>query len=130
MKTHITVVLDASGSMETCRDEAISGHNEYVKAQRDSKANYMLVTFNTMGVKNFGVKDIKDAPTLTRETFVPAAMTPLFDAIGQTVTKTEAAVKGKKRKVLFVILTDGEENASKEHTYTPKSNTAVYRSSP
>lgn len=119
MKTHITFILDRSGSMQTCRDEAISGHNEYVKSQRDTKTEYMLITFDSMEIKNFGVQPINDAVQLTRDTYIPGAATPLFDAIGQGIVATEKAIKGKKRRVLFVILTDGLENASKEYRTLP-----------
>ena len=49
-------------------------------------------------------------PDLTQETYAPAELTPLYDAVGRTMT----GLKGKKG--VFVILTDGAENASVEYT--------------
>jgi hypothetical protein len=60
-------------------------------------------------------------PELTRETYVPRASTPLFDAIGRGINDletnlSELKTKEKPSKILFVIVTDGQENASREFT--------------
>ena len=58
--------------------------------------------------------DIKNAPILNNDNYIPNSMTPLYDAIAKTIHDTEKVAKGKD--VLCVIMTDGEENASKEYT--------------
>jgi hypothetical protein len=52
---------------------------------------------------------------MTGETYRPDALTPLYDAIATTIRRTEN--KAGKDAVLFIVMTDGEENASKEHDF-------------
>ena len=58
----------------------------------------------------------KDCPKLTRETFEPRGCTPLNDAIGRTVAKIDGEKRRDGENIAFVILTDGQENASQEYT--------------
>lgn len=66
-------------------------------------------------------KAIADVETVTRETYDPRGNTPLLDAIGQNIRKIDEAlsqIKRAKKKtpaVLFVIMTDGEENSSNQY---------------
>lgn len=65
--------------------------------------------------------NLEQVPPLTHETFVPRGMTALLDAIGRTINTTGerlAAMAEEQRpgKVIFVILTDGQENTSREMT--------------
>jgi len=62
---------------------------------------------------------INEVPELTRETYVPRAGTPLLDAIGRGINDLDQKLallddKGKPSGVIFVVITDGQENASKE----------------
>jgi hypothetical protein len=59
---------------------------------------------------------VADFPKLTRETFVPRASTPLLDAIGRTIGHIDAVKLRGAEKVAFAIVTDGQENASREFT--------------
>lgn len=60
------------------------------------------------------VKIIKDVEKITRKEYCPNGRTALFDAVGNTVTELSKNESVKKNKVMFVVITDGYENASKE----------------
>ena len=121
--TIVNFVLDETGSMDVCRDATISGFNEYISELRKEKkggpVRFTLTQFNSSKVET--VLDhvlLKSVPELNHDTYQPAAMTPLYDAIAQTIRTTEKREKKYKRKpaVLCIIMTDGYENASKEYT--------------
>ncbi len=122
-KTHISVILDRTGSMESIRDDTIGGFNAFLDEQKKQpgEATLTLVQFDTQDpfevIHDF--KPIGDVPGLTRETYVPRASTPLLDAVGRGINDLEARLgklPAKKRpgKVVVVIVTDGQENASRE----------------
>lgn len=124
MAAYVNVVLDESGSMESVREATISGFNEYMqglrKTQKETEnAEEILVTltkFNTVRTENLHERvSLADVPDLTRETYVPDAMTPLYDAVGLSLRALEREVHTDDR-VLFVIVTDGLENSSVEWT--------------
>lgn len=114
----INFILDKSGSMATCLNDTIGGFNTYIdELKRDTKSKYSfsLTLFDTNFENRHVAVDLSSVPALTKSTYVPNGGTALFDAIGHTVSAVE--VKGIKHdKVLTVILTDGEENSSKEYS--------------
>ena len=121
--THITVILDRTGSMESIRDDTIGGFNTFLKQQKaePGKATLTLVQFDTQDpyevIHKF--KPLKDIPELTRETFVPRASTPLLDAMGRGINDLADSLKdisqGKRPTgIVIVIVTDGQENSSRE----------------
>jgi hypothetical protein len=121
--THIHVLLDRTGSMEVIRDDTIGGFNAFVRTQKEApgRATMTLAQFDTVDPYEivFGFKDIQDVPDLTREAYVPRACTPLLDAMGRGINdleKTLSGIDGKKKpsKVVFVVITDGQENSSRE----------------
>lgn len=117
---YVHLLLDRSGSMENCRDATIDAFNEYVNGLRVSTevdARLSLTTFDSEGIDLIcDAAPAAQAPELNRRTYVPRAMTPLFDAIGRVVTHTDKIALRDGEKVTLVILTDGQENASKEFT--------------
>lgn len=121
--TEITIVLDRSGSMESCREETIAGFNQFLDQQRalPGKANITLIQFDDQYEKHYVGIPLAEAADLTPETFVPRASTALHDAMGRTIkglgrhlAKTPEA--DRPGKVLFVTLTDGRENASRRYS--------------
>jgi hypothetical protein len=121
--THISVILDRTGSMESIRDDTIGGFNAFVNAQKAEPglASLTLVQFDSQDpyeiVHRF--KPLVEVPELTRETFVPRATTPLLDAIGRGVNDLEKSLadmaeEERPSRVVMVIITDGQENASRE----------------
>lgn len=120
----IIVVLDRSGSMDACKSDVIGGFNSFLKEQQDAEgtANISLYQFDNFYETVFENKDVKMAQPLDDKTFVPRGGTALYDAIGKTIAnfraKYEAAQFGEvPEKVFFVIITDGEENASFEYSF-------------
>src|SRR5262249_32184053 len=74
-----------------------------------------LTTFDSESIDAvFDTMRVSEVPKLTRETYVPRAMTPLLDAVGQTLAKIDKVTLLPDERVAFAILTDGLENASKE----------------
>jgi hypothetical protein len=119
-KLYAHVILDRSGSMESCRDSTIDAFNEYVGGlAKDDKvsARVSLTIFDSQSIDLIrdNVK-AKDCAKLDRETYVPRSMTPLNDAIGQTVAKIDGETRREGENVALVILTDGLENASHEYS--------------
>jgi len=117
-KINVCLVLDETGSMESVRDQTISGYNEYLATlKKQGNTVFTLVKFDSTKVETVhDAVPIKDVPELTMDTYVPGQMTPLYDAIGRTI-KTVDTLKGKPN-VIFTILTDGYENASVEYSNT------------
>ena len=119
--THISVVLDRSGSMSSVAQETVSGYNEFIKEQKKQpgQCTVTLVQFDSVAVETvYNGKPVKDVPGLE---FCPRAWTPLYDALGKSILETgkmldEKQEKHRPAKVIFVIITDGHENASHEYT--------------
>ena len=121
--THISVILDRSGSMEAIRDDTIGGFNSFLKDQQalPGTATLTLVQFDSQDayevVHQF--RALASVPRLTRETFVPRASTPLLDAMGRGINDIDQqmaalAPQARPQKVMVVIVTDGHENSSHE----------------
>ena len=121
------LILDESGSMEVVREPTIRGFNELVQSVQglarefpEKKQVVSLTTFNGAGIREkLFLQESSALQLLTLADYRPDSMTPLHDAIGQSVSRlrnvltTTGAVN---YKVLVTVLTDGEENASKEFT--------------
>jgi uncharacterized protein YegL len=119
--THIAMVLDRSGSMQSLRNEIIGGFNAFIEEQKnvEGKATVTLVQFDNEIDRMADFKPLPEIDPLTEKTYVPRGMTKLYDAIGLTVKTVQESIanlkKGKPDKVLVLILTDGLENSSQEY---------------
>jgi hypothetical protein len=121
--THISVILDRSGSMESIRDDIIGGFNAFVKEQKSlpGEATLSLVQFDTQDAYEIVCQftPVKAVPELDRKVYVPRSGTPLLDALGLGINDLEKALTEMKEddrpsQVVMVIITDGQENSSKE----------------
>lgn len=119
--TIVNVILDESGSMGCCQESTISGFNECLETLRKDAKNdirFTLTKFNTETNVVLPSIKLKDVPELTNVNYTPNGMTALYDAIGKTIATVDNAAKNdpklKKARMLVVIITDGEENSSKE----------------
>ncbi|HEY3291169.1 MAG TPA: vWA domain-containing protein [Anaerolineae bacterium] len=121
--THITIILDRTGSMESIRDDTIGGFNAFLNQQKTEpgSATLTLVQFDTQDPYEVVHQFLPLAlvPALTRETYVPRAGTPLLDAMGRGINDLDekiALLKDDDRpsKVVLVVVTDGQENSSRE----------------
>jgi uncharacterized protein YegL len=116
-KVDLVVVLDRSGSMgaDGKIEEAISSFNGLIEDLRDSKARVTLALFDDHYTPVYDREKIASVVELTGEICYARGMTALYDAIGKTIASIEEALADKKpRKVVFAIITDGQENSSHE----------------
>ena len=113
---HVTLILDESGSMQECKGAAIAGFNHYLGTLKSERAytQVTLTLFNSgkteVRYRNVPVSAVQE---LDVETYRPNDTTPLYDAIGHTLTAARQQAPAEAKK-LCVILTDGLENASQE----------------
>lgn len=113
----INVVLDKSGSMDCIRDATISSFNEFKndQAREEGDAFMTLTFFDTHTYRFAEAAPVREMPDLTHEVYVPGGCTALYDAIGESMSVTDAFVDANHPdQVLFVIITDGAENSSRE----------------
>lgn len=124
MKTRVfnLLILDESGSMRSIEKQAVDSVNETLQSVRSAQKKYedqehfvSFVTFNSDGIKTvLDRAEALKAEDITPDQFNPACGTPLYDAIGQSVTELKKSIS-ENDKVLVTIITDGYENASKEY---------------
>ncbi len=124
-QVHNLIILDESGSMQTIKKTIIQGFNEIVQTVKGIQKEYAeqehfisLVSFNGLGMKVLHFMDpVGDLKQINHKRYRPNASTPLFDALGFGLNKLREELKNLQNyNVLVTILTDGEENASKEFT--------------
>lgn len=118
MKTDIVFVLDRSGSMQSIAQDVEGGLRTFVaeQQQQDGEANFTLIHFDNQYENVINGQDVK-LTDINGYNFQPRGSTALLDAIGRSIAETKERLKDKSvDKVLFVIFTDGMENASKEYT--------------
>lgn len=101
-------ILDRSGSMQQCREDTIGGYNAFIEAQKDLGGTMTLYLFDHEIHTVYEKKDIAEVEPLTSNSFVPRGSTALYDAIGYAITRVPG-------KVMFIIFTDGHENASRKY---------------
>lgn len=121
--TDITMVLDRSGSMGPVQLQTIESFNKFLRDQQalPGEASLSLIQFDDLYEPNYVAAPLKSAAFLTTQTYQPRGLTALLDALGKTLTDTGnrlAALQehARPQRVLFVIYTDGLENASVEYT--------------
>jgi hypothetical protein len=121
--THVSVILDRTGSMQSIRDDTIGGFNTFLNEQRrqPGKATLTLVQFDSQDPYEVihRIRSVGEVPELTQATYVPRANTPLLDAVGRGINDLEKCLfdmepSERPGKVIFVVITDGQENASRE----------------
>lgn len=119
MLTHVTFVLDSSGSMNKIEEDTKGGFNSLLEEQRneDGEATITLYEFNDRVERLFQAKPVEQVPELTDENYSPGGRTALYDAMtmaikntGQRIAKLES--QDRPDHVLVIVLTDGKENAS------------------
>lgn len=118
--TLIEFLLDETGSMGHVRKATIDSFNEYVNSQRTQPGDCFLTLtkFDDRGIRtqylDAAISTVQD---LNEATYNPTGMTNLYDAIGTRIKALEARTsKDDGKAKLMVIMTDGQDNMSREYT--------------
>ena len=108
-------ILDKSGSMWNIVEDTIGGFNSFIEREKtkDIKTYVTLVLFDDEYKILYTRKPIEEVKELTSEEYFASGCTALLDAVGTTI---ESLDKEISQKVMFVITTDGLENASTKYT--------------
>jgi uncharacterized protein YegL len=116
--THILYLLDMSGSMARVASDVISGFNNFISKQKalSGECTLSLIQFDNKYQTDYNFAPMASVSKLK---FEPRGMTALYDAIGKAITDTgkvlnDMPVFARPEKILVIVHTDGEENASKE----------------
>lgn len=116
----LALVIDKSGSMEGLEEDTIGGFNAMIEKEKklDATVNVTAVLFNDKADLLYDRKDIRTIRPMTEEDYIVGGTTALLDAVGNTILKVSKIPNIRRRdtKVIFVIITDGLENASEEFT--------------
>lgn len=122
--TEIVFILDKSGSMSGLESDTIGGYNAMLKKQQEEEGEAIVTTVlfdNNYELLHDRV-NIKGIRPITENEYYVGGSTALLDAIGKTIYKIGNVQKHTSEeyradKVMFIITTDGMENASREYTY-------------
>ena len=127
MKTNLTelvFILDRSGSMGGLESDTIGGFNSMLAKQQaePGEARITTVLFDNRYEVLHDLIDIKAVNPITNNEYFVRGQTALLDAVGTTINKIGSVQKNtaegyRADKVLFIITTDGMENASREFNY-------------
>ena len=120
-RIELVLVLDKSGSMQGLESDTIGGFNSMIKKQKalDVPVRVTAVLFNDKTDVLYESRSIHSVHALTEKEYEVGGTTALLDAVGSTILKVDQKGDIKKgTKVIFVIITDGMENASREFTKT------------
>lgn len=120
--TSINVIIDKSGSMANLTNDTIGGFNKFLSDQKglQGEAVLTLCTFDHQYHLVHDFVNLSSVSDLDNKTYVPAGSTALLDAIGTTINSVDSKIFAmpeaeRPSKVIFLIITDGEENASREY---------------
>jgi uncharacterized protein YegL len=123
--TEIVAILDKSGSMETLTHDTIGGYNAFIKEQKEIPGEAVLSTilFSTgPEVVLHNRVNISKVKPITEKEYKAGGGTALLDAMGRAINHIGMVLdhtpeEERPSKVIFFIITDGEENSSEEYSY-------------
>ena len=108
----VVFLLDRSGSMTGFESDTIGGYNGYLKGMKEKNAKVTTVLFDDKYEMITERVPVKKVSKMTNKTYFTRGCTALLDAIGKTIKYMDSV---NPEKVLFIITTDGYENASIEY---------------
>ena len=120
------IILDESGSMQSIHKPAVDGLNETLQSIQSAQDIHKglqehfvtIVFFNSNGMRSIMEdRPISQVTNLKINEFSPSACTPLYDAMGISLSKLRYQLDEQgQNQVLVTVITDGYENASKEYS--------------
>lgn len=123
--TELVFIIDRSGSMSGLESDTIGGFNSMLKEQKsvDGRALVTTVLFDDEYKLLHDRVDIRNVQPLTEKDYTTRGSTALLDAIGKTIhnirkSQKESSEEDRPEKVIFFIITDGQENASRRYTFS------------
>lgn len=137
-KVYNVIILDKSGSMSSITKQAIDGVNETIASIKRGQELHpeqdnilTLVAFCGCELRKiYEQTPIAEVTPITERDYRPCCMTPLYDAVGNTITTVHRLMEGDNNAIASVtVITDGYENASKEYSHKAiKSLIEAYKS--
>lgn len=121
--TEVVFIVDESGSMFNLQDDTIGGINSFIEQQKKEPgdARFTLVKFSSSPKTVYWRVPINEVEPLTAANYSPGGCTALYDAVGSTIDRigfalAETPEPERPGHVIFVITTDGYENASHQYS--------------
>lgn len=122
--TELVFILDRSGSMSGLEADTIGGFNGMIEKQKKEKGEVVVsaVLFDDVSEVLYDRVDIRKIPPMTDKQYFVRGCTALLDAVGSSVQYIKNVRKGmpkeeRPEKTIFIITTDGMENASTMYSY-------------
>lgn len=121
--TELVFILDRSGSMSGLEDDTIGGFNSFIEKQKgvDGECLVSTVLFNQTSDVIYDRVSLQEIRKMTRDDYLPSGCTALIDAMGDAIhhirnVQRYIREEDVPEKTVFVIITDGMENASKRYS--------------
>ena len=122
--TELVMILDRSGSMAGLEEDTIGGYNGMLRKQREAEGEVLVSTvlFDNQSEVLYDRVPLEKMPEMTDKEYYVQGCTALLDAIGGAIhhignVHKYARDEDRPEKTIFVITTDGMENASHSYTY-------------
>ena len=126
MNIYNVIILDESGSMSAIYNEALTGINEVLSGIRKNREDFpdqqhyvTIVTFEGNGISGIRTRRdrvaVEKVGNFSEKDYRPGGCTPLYDAMGKTLSTLESQINENDR-VMATIITDGYENSSEEYS--------------
>ena len=122
--TELVMILDRSGSMGGLESDTIGGYNSMLKKQREEDGEVLVSTvlFDDRSEVLYDRVPLEKMPQMTEKEYYVRGCTALLDAVGGAIchignVHKYAREEDRPEKTIFVITTDGLENASREYSY-------------
>lgn len=122
--TELVFIIDKSGSMDNLVEDTVGGFNSTLRAQRELEGEVLVSTvlFSNASEVLYDRVRISEVKEMTARDYRPSGCTALLDAVGGAIHHIGNIHKYARRedvpeKTMFVIITDGMENASRNYGY-------------